>query len=114
MDAAAARSKAVAGGEQLAAGRDGSGGNEEVSWRRAWPGWRPPARVEVVVMGFLSTSTLLMLAFGGAGNHQPAFSSSPRSEFVQIPGTKTNQWRTLALRLVVRMHAESCLSQPIY
>jgi len=81
MDAAAAHSKAVAG-----AGRDGSGGNEEVAWRRPWPGWRRPGRVEVVVTGFLATSTLLLLAFGGAGN-QPAFSSSPGSEFVQKPGT---------------------------
>ncbi|RLN08026.1 hypothetical protein C2845_PM11G24870 [Panicum miliaceum] len=83
MDAAAAHSKVVAGGEQLGAGRDGSGGNEE-AWRWPWPGWRAPALVEVVVLGFLATSALLLLPFGGAGN-QPAFSSSPGSEFVQSP-----------------------------
>ncbi|PUZ77769.1 hypothetical protein GQ55_1G400300 [Panicum hallii var. hallii] len=84
MDAAAAHSKVVPGGERHGAGRDGSGGNEEEAWRWPWPGWRAPARVEVVVMGFLATSTLLVLAFGGAGNPL-SFSSSPGSEFVQKP-----------------------------
>jgi hypothetical protein len=91
MDAAAAHSKVVPGGERHGAGRDGSGGNEEEAWRWPWPGWRAPARVEVVVMGFLATSTLLVLAFGGAGN-PPSFSSSPGSEFVQKPGININQW----------------------
>lgn len=95
MDAAAAHKAA-------SAGRGGSGGGEE-AWR--WPGWRAPARVELVVLGFLATLTLLLLAFGGAGN-QPAFSSSSRSEFAQKPG-KIIQRRTFGSSFgggMVRVH----------
>ncbi|CAN6245990.1 unnamed protein product [Urochloa humidicola] len=81
MDAAEAHKVATGGGE-LGSGRGGSG-NGEV-WRL--PGWRAPARAEVVVLGLLATLTLLLLALASAGR-QPVLSSLPRSGlFVQEPG----------------------------